>query len=306
MISALAAGRGSARALARRVAAGRFRSQAVRFASAEAASTGGDDDVEEKEQGEGLIATLSNPVYALPLGGLVAMTGVATDFYILGEETQLLGLWVLFCGTIYHNFGDMIGEAFDDMADAVAKEQNAQEHAIVESMEITKAAHERQTAIYEDIKAIFEAQKELMDTIVAGKSMQLHHDFRSQIVSKLNNIVSEEAGLTSDVQSGLVNAATKQVRASITTDAAKKVALEQAIAAIASPDTPPGKDQVSDMYNAVFADFAKNLAAAKEEEQTLSAEVKAAVAEDIAAVARRDGLDFISVATPEKVAIGEV
>lgn len=306
MISALAAGRRTAGGLARRFTAGRFRAQTMRFASAEAASTGGDDEVEKQEEGPGLIATLSNPVYALPLGGLVAMTGVATDFYVLGEETQLLGLWVLFCGTIYHNFGDMIGEAFDDMADVIAKEQNAQEHAIVESMEITKAAHERQTAIYEDIKAIFEAQKELMDTIVTGKSMQLQHDFRTQIVSKLNNIVAEEAGLTADVQSGLVDAATNQVKANITSDAAKKVALEQAIAAIASPDTPPGKDQVADMYNAVFADFAKNLAAAKEEEQTLSAEVKAAVAEDIAAVARRDGLDFISVSTPEKVAIGEV
>jgi hypothetical protein len=274
---------------------------AMRLFSAEGAAP-----VEEQEQEEGLLSKLSNPVYALPLGGLVAMTGVATDFYVLNEETQLLGLWVLFCGTIYHNFGDAIGAAFDDMADSVAKEQNAQEEAIVESMVVTKAAHERQTAIYEDIKAIFEAQKELMDTIVSGKSNQLQHDFRAQIQSKLNNIVSEEAGLTADVQSGLVAAATERVTAQISSDAAKKVALEQAIAAIANPDASTGKDQVSDLYASVFADFAKSLAAAKEKEQTLSAQVQAAVAENIAEVARRDGLDFTSASAPEKVAIGEV
>ena len=113
-----------------------------------------------------------------------------------------------------------------------------------------------------------------MDTIVSGKSNQLQHDFRAQIQSKLNNIVSEEAGLTADVQSSLVAAATERVTAQVSSDAAKKVALEQAIAAIANPDASTGKDQVSDLYASVFADFAKSLAAAKEKEQTLSAQVQ--------------------------------
>ena len=38
---------------------------------------------QEEEQEEGLLSKLSNPVYALPLGGLVAMTGVATGKLLL-------------------------------------------------------------------------------------------------------------------------------------------------------------------------------------------------------------------------------
>ena len=41
----------------------------------------------EEEEGDfDIIATLSNPFYGVPIGGLAAATAVATDFYIINEK----------------------------------------------------------------------------------------------------------------------------------------------------------------------------------------------------------------------------
>ena len=127
------------------------------------------------------------------------------------------------------DFGGAIGEYFDDIADAHLAEQNAQEMAMVQAMKSTQAAHQRQTEIHADINAIFEAQQELMSTIVEAKSNQLKHTVRDGLVAKLEATISEESRLTGAIQAGLVESATAQVRAEVTSDAVKNAALEEPI-----------------------------------------------------------------------------
>ena len=265
------------------------------------ASSNSDGAAVTEEEGEGfdLWKTLSNPLYGLPVGGIAAASAVANGFYIINEETQLLGLWVLFVGTVYHNFGGAIGGFFDETAEAVAKEQHAQEEAIISSMQVTADAHRRQVEISAHLAQIRDAQAGVMDSIVGAKSSQLKHELRAEIVSKLDNILVMEKQVTAGIQSGLVASATEQVRADV--DGMKKQALDSAFAALADPSSAAGQDPVTDAYNAVFANFSKNMKAADGKDVDLSADAQTEIAADLEAIARRDGLDFINVSAPSKV-----
>jgi len=250
----------------------------------------------EEDSGLDLWKLLSNPLYGLPVGGLAAATAVATDFYVINSETQLLGLWVLFVGTCYHNFGGALGGMLDETGEAVMKEQHAQENAIIASMQVTADAHKRQVEIAEDLSAIREAQASVMEAIVAAKSSKLRHELRAEVVSKLNNIKQTEAQVTSGIQAGLVEAATEQVRGQVS--GMKKKALDSAFAALADPDAPAAADPVTAAYNNIFSQFAKNMKDAEGKDIELSAEAQAEVKAELDSIARRDGLDYISFSAP--------
>ena len=203
----------------------------------------------------------------------------------------------MFVGTCYYNFSDPIAGYFDDLAANVQKDQNAQEDLIIDAMEVTKEAHTRQTAIFEDIQAIYEAQKVVMDALVTAKNNELGHIVRSSVVQKLDYVVTQESRMTATIQSNLVDNATKTVRKKVTGEKAKTLALENAFAAIADPDgVAKGQDPVSAIYSEFFSGFNTRLAAAKATPTELSAELRAQMEADMTAAARRDGLDFINVA----------
>lgn len=234
-----------------------------------------------------IVATLSNPFYGVPIGGLAAATAVATDFYIINEETQLLGLWCLFVGTIYHNFGGDVGEYFDSIGDAVLKEQNAQEDAIIESMRVTADAHRHRLDILDDLTMIRDAQNEILETIVATKSNQLKHEIRDKMVLRLDALKQLEQSVTADVQSTMVDAATEKVRANV--ESMKKAALDSAFAAIADQNAVIN-DPVSNEYGAVLKAFAEKAAAAKDTPIELSAAEQAEVEDELRAMIRKEGL----------------
>jgi hypothetical protein len=244
---------------------------------------------------DGVLGTLfGNPYYSVPLCGLGVMTATASDFYILDAETQLLGLWCMFVGTCYHNFGDSIAEHFDGIAVQVQADQNAQEDLIIGAMEVTKRAHVRQTAIYDDIQAISEAQKVVMAALVTAKSNELGHLVRNQTVGRLDAIANQESRMTQTIQRNLVDAATAQVRSSVQGDRAKTMALENAFAAIADPNAPvKGKEPVSAIYSKFFSGFNARLSEASGDLE-VSAELKAEMEEQMKTVAQRDGLDWAS------------
>lgn len=219
----------------------------------------------------------------------------------------MLGLWCMFVGITYQNFGGAIGQYFDDIADAHLAEQNAQEMAMIKAMKSTQAAHQRQTEIHADINAIFEAQQELMAVIVEAKSNELKHTVRDGLVTKLDATVAEESRMTATIQAGLVESATASVRDAMSSDAVKSAALEQAFAAIADPNAPPaGEDPVAAIYSKAFADFDTKVKKLQSEEFELSAEVQKEMKEAMDAVAARDGLAFVNVEVPSKYKIENI
>ena len=76
-------------------------------------------------------------------------------------------------------------------------------------------------------------------TIVEAKSNQLKHTVRDGLVAKLEVLHQRGVSLTGAIQAGLVESATAQVRAEVTSDAVKNAALEQASPQLPTPPLHP-------------------------------------------------------------------
>jgi len=215
----------------------------------------------------------------------------ATGLYHWDAESQMLGLFVLFVGTIYSQGGDAIGKYFDDTSDAILKEHQALENAQIDAVKLALDAHKRQTAVYEDIKMIFEGQKGVMDNVVGAAQKKLKHELRSSFVKQLDTVADAEASLEDFLQKTMIENATKSVVAQYENDGGDLTsnALSSALAAIKDPAA--SKDQVGDLYKSYFANARNSWEAADGKEVELGEDIVAAASEAMAAVAKRDELD---------------
>lgn len=248
---------------------------------------------------------LFNPYIGVPVGALSIMSLHELGVYHFDAETQLLGLFVMFVGTIYSQGGAAIAANFDETAEQVMREQRAVEDAAVDALRVARDAYAAETAIQEDIQTIFEAQSALMDEIVEAKNNQLAHDVRDHVVSRLDNVVRAESALTASLQTDLVNAATAEVTKKAASEASKKAALESAFAAIANPDAP-SQDAIGAMYADFFKSFDAKLAEAKGKEIDATPDMQKAMEEAMGAAKVRDDLDFVNVAAPSKISLASL
>lgn len=218
--------------------------------------------------------------------GLASITGL----YHWDAESQMLGLFVLFVGTIYSQGGDAIGKMFDDTADAILKEQTATEDAQIEAVKTAIEANKKQMGIYSDIEQIYGAQKALMEDVSTAAVMKLKHEVRDNFVRKLETVVKVEQDALENVRKTLVNNATNSVRqAFMSGDSSLKTdALANALAAIKDPSAQ--KDQIGDLYNSYFAEFRKRVSDSTGKDIELTDAEAEEASDTLSSIARRDAL----------------
>lgn len=221
--------------------------------------------------------------------GLASMTGL----YHWDAESQMLGLFVLFVGTIYSQGGDAIGKMFDDTADAILKEQTAMEDAQIEAVKTGIEAHKSQTEIYTDIEQIYKAQMALLTSVTEASSLRLQHECRDNFVRKLDTLVKSEEDSLDKIKKNLVDRATASVReAFVSGDASLKTnALANALAAIKDPSKQ--KDEIGSLYSNYLAEFKKRVDDSAGKEFELTDKQLEEVSDSVNSIARRDGLQPI-------------
>ncbi len=247
---------------------------------------------------------LTSPSRWVPISIIGFGTAFGTGLMHMNEEVQILGLFVLFVGTVYTKGGDALGKMLDESADAILREHNALEDAQIEATKQVIGAYKRQMDIANDIKSIFAAQKGLMQKVVQAQSLRLQHDVRNQIVKRLDNLVSTEASVVSSIQSTLVSSASEKARAAFSTDKGdaklKNKAFEAALAALEAPGKATGKDLVGELFQSHFKNFKSTIEKSRGVELSLKSEDYQSVTDSVKAVARRDGIDHIPIKVPEK------
>jgi F0F1-type ATP synthase membrane subunit b/b' len=275
-----------------------FQASAPAKAEEKEAAAAGADEVAE----EGFFsASLGDWPRAVPLGALLSVPFIANNWYIMNEETQILGCFCLFTGSIYSLFGDAIGAHFDEDGKAIMAEANALEDINIAAVDAVKEAHATRATVGADVTAIGEASKELMLEIAAAKTLQLKHDVRADFVRKLDYIVSQENALRESLQTSVTAAASASVKASVD-DKMRADAFAAAMDALAGK--PAGKDSVADAYTSFISSFGKNLAAAKDVEYDLPKDVVADIQDDMNSLLRREGLN-LEVTAPTKASLGD-
>jgi len=189
----------------------------------------------------------------LPIGFLAAIPLLHNQIFILNEETQLLGCFMVFVGTMYTQAGDLIGKALDAKGQAVIAEHNAQEQVNIAAVYAVIAAHEKNLTLVQDMQSILTLQVELMETLDKAKMMEYQHTVRNDVVKKLDYFAAKEDQFRASVQSILVAKATASVEESFkTVKTLQDNALAMAMATIADP-TKVQPDAVAPVY----ADFFK-------------------------------------------------
>jgi len=257
---------------------------------------------------------LSPPTLAQRLGdNPTALTGLAfggglaatlSGYYVWNAESQILGLFVLFAGTVYLQGGSAIGKFLDDQADTIQKEQNLLEDAQIAATKLAIEAHQKQATVFGDIQAVFEGQAGLMNMIVQTQSNKLKHDIRNKTVRQLDHLITAQQTAKARYERELVEKATVSVRKVFSSPKAAKIkakALENALAILKDPKAVSQKDPVSALFSKYFAVVKKKADKVKGKDVTLSVKAKAAGLEAAKAVARRDGLEKISIAVPSKI-----
>ncbi|GBG34634.1 Hypothetical Protein FCC1311_108562 [Hondaea fermentalgiana] len=238
---------------------------------------------------------LDDPTRYVPLTlggfGLATVTGL----YHIDGETQLLALWVLFCGTVYSRGGPMIAEMMDEMKFAIKNEATKLQEAEIKAVKAAIEAHKSQLSIYDDVKSLFQSQEEVVKNIVSSAENRLKREIRNDTVAKLDQLVLSESQLSDELRKVLVSGANQSVKDAYLGGDAKKLkatALDAAIAALSNPESAKKDSSVTELYLKHFKDFQTQLKEKSGTEIEFTKEEQAELQEAADAIIRRDNLNI--------------
>lgn len=249
---------------------------------------------------------LNEPSRFVPIALGAGLFSTVTGLYHFNAESQILGLFILFTGTVYAKGGDAIGRMLDDVSDAILKEQNALEDAQIAATKLVIDAHKRQATVFEDIKHIFEGQKALMDQIVAIHNLKLKHEVRDRIARQLEHASVVDEQFQQGLKSKMIEAATEYVRANFENEEDKDLkakALNASLAAMKDRKAG-GQSPVADLFTSFFVKTKTELGQLKNTPITVDASDKEEALEVAKAAARRDGLEGVKLVAPDSFVLG--
>jgi len=250
---------------------------------------------------------LNEPSRFVPIALGAGVFSTLTGLYHFNAESQILGLFILFTGTVYAKGGDAIGKMLDDTADAILKEQNALEDAQIAATKLVIEAHKRQASVFGDIQEIFEGQKSLMNQVVANQNLKLKHEVRNRIARQLEHAAVVDEQFFQGMKSKMVEAATEYVRSSFEEakdDQLKAKALNASLAQMKDRKSGQAQSPVADMFQSFFVKTKSELASLKNTEIPVSPANQEAALEVARAAARRDGLEGIELEAPKTFVLG--
>uniref|UniRef100_A0A7S2SLD1 ATP synthase subunit b n=1 Tax=Mucochytrium quahogii TaxID=96639 RepID=A0A7S2SLD1_9STRA len=220
---------------------------------------------------------LDEPSRYIPLSVGVAGLATATGLYHWDAESQLMVLWVLFCGTVYSRAGPAIAGMMDEVSEQIEKEHQALEDTEINAVKAAIEAHQSQLTILKDVEELFETQKMATDQIVAMAQGKLHHAVRDQFDLRLQVLADTESKYKNEIREKLIASAQKHVTEVFSSDKSKDLkaaALTTALNVLANPAKAKKDPTVGNMYSEYFSAFAKKVNAAQNEEFTATPEMQ--------------------------------
>jgi hypothetical protein len=246
---------------------------------------------EEKPASSSSFAFLQDSRVQFPIAFLLAIPAVQMQWFVLNEETQLLGCFMVFVGTVYSQAGDAIGSALDAKGESVISEHNAQERVTINAAKSVVEAHKSKLSLVEDMKMIHGAQAELLASLSAAKSMELQFQCRADIVKKLDYLVMKEEAASVEVQGKLVsNAATAVTAEFAGSKDLQAKALTEALDTIADPSSTAATDVVGGLFTKYFHGY-KQAVRGSTGEVDIPSDVLAAAADEIISLRKKNGDD---------------
>lgn len=235
---------------------------------------------------------LDEPTRYVPITIGTFSLATMTGFYHIDPETQLLALWVLYCGVVYSRAGPALGEFLDGISNEIKEEHEEVEKLEIEAVKSALAAAKSQTVIQSDIQSLFDVQSELSKDLMASAENTWKQGVRDGFVRQLDMLVAEQKKFDAEINSALIENATASVKKAYLPggdSALKNSAMDAALAALADPSTAKRDATVGKLYSKYFNDFSKKVSALSGKEQELTPEMQADLKEKMESFAAKEG-----------------
>jgi hypothetical protein len=213
----------------------------------------------KKEEETGFIAEygLNDWKVALPVGIVLAIPTLSNEWLILDAETQLLAVFMLFCGTAYNQGGAMLAATLDEYRANVFSTLKKVDESMLVDIKASIAANEKVLDMEKDIASVHA----LIDDMAKAKAEALNHaeehKYRDAIARKLDNLVAIEEAAVSSLRNRMLNVVKADVVNKFSTDkAVKDAALNHAMAVLSAGKSGKiGKDVVGDVYAGALKNY---------------------------------------------------
>jgi len=205
-----------------------------------------------KKEETGLLAQygLNDWKVAVPVGMVLAIPTLSNEWLILDAETQLLAVFLLFCGTAYNQGGAMLAATLDEYRNNVYSTLKKVDESMLVDIKASIAANEKVLDMEKDIASVHA----LVDDMAKAKAEALNHaeehKYRDAVVRKLDNLVAIEEAAVASLRNRMLTAVRADVVNKFSTDkAVKDAALNHAMAVLsAGKGGKVGKDVIGDVY----------------------------------------------------------
>lgn len=176
---------------------------------------------------------------------------------VLSAETQLLGVFILFCSTTYTQLGPSVAKSLDDYSNDVRQKLAKVDEAILSDVHETISATKDLLTLEEDVKSIHAVVDDLSVAQADVLNYAEEHKYRDAIARKLDSLVAIEEAATVAIRTRTVATVKADVIKAFTDDKkTKEAALDQAVAILlAGANAPIGKDIVGDVFKSSLKSF---------------------------------------------------
>lgn len=151
------------------------------------------------------------------------------EIILYNEETLVLITFTLFVIFAYINVSDSVA---DELKDRAAKIQSEFEGFFTVRENVLKLLityHEKQTVLYKEIHAIFNATKDQIQTIIEKQQKAFEHNLALQIKQKLRAVQAEEARTIQEIQKKVLINISSEFAADFQNPSIQKKAQEDSI-----------------------------------------------------------------------------
>eukprot|EP00924_Labyrinthula_sp_SR-Ha-C_P007450 augustus_masked-scaffold_24-processed-gene-3.44-mRNA-1 protein AED:1.00 eAED:1.00 QI:0/-1/0/0/-1/1/1/0/252 len=135
---------------------------------------------------------LSDPTRFVPLTAAGFLTASATGLYHWDAESQMLGLFMLFVGTIYSQGGAAIAEYFDSSSKQLLDEIHEMENKQIIQIENEIAALKEHVNILDDLQGLATEQEHVLNTLRESGPMRFEVSKTKFFEKRLHELMTLE------------------------------------------------------------------------------------------------------------------
>eukprot|EP00904_Undaria_pinnatifida_P009408 jgi/Undpi1/5598/HiC_scaffold_2.g00874.m1 len=228
----------------------------------------------------------------LPFALFLSVPALCREWYVITEETMLMGCFFLFLGAAMDFGGAGIGKYFDDQTADIKRAQTTAEENQIKRVTAELEVEKGRLGEMQQMEAISKAIAYGNSRRKQAEAMAEPHMRRDKTVKLLEALKATKIKRVAELRSGEIAMAMTEVVAKVSADKKlKKAALDNALQALADPTKAAKVDPVSQAFAQYWKQKAVDMEKNKDKPITLTPAQLAATEGDIKAACEKVGMD---------------